>query len=1109
MTTPNNNPNIDGTIRIVIEYDDAQSAQFAQSAREPDNFPSAAQDNNNSSGGRFDIGNILQSYMQEQSSYFKEMISAMSTIAVSNGQMTQILNSINANIIKIPKDTVEPATQQQIIPDRDISINFSSDEILNQLEKEEAILQEQSSYFKEMISAMSTIAVSVGVLTQTMQSVNSNTTKTMTQDARRDAESRATMNRRNRESRREQERRDDINAPKVEQQQYKADQQQYKADQEQYRVSQQQYRADQEYEKFLQQMEKTLQAVFGTQRAESSVDLGEAKVVAQLQATERRLIESQEKVARENRLASARTRRDNKTSREKDRRDEEKHEAGLLKMMEQIRKEAAVADKESARAVTAQEYAVDAGQRRQVRELRSQLYIESEDVNRLAIERRRQQEQESARKRGIISTYGEQEGGRMLYYEERDKRKQREEYRKEYDKEHGIGGYQEKTMRQMSETLTNILGLFTFGVAFKNSKVANELLGTISRIMGVLMDVFLTPFLPLLVPLIQGLAKLVPMVQGFIQSFQEDPKGAIIGLIKDIFSPTAWKDLFGNIFPDMSVGDILKVIFGGGAALAIGGALISAPMIMLKLFGAGTGLLTRGLMALFGRVSGRGGGVTGEATSNIMFSRSVGGFAGSVAAFTRAVGVFGVRGGMGMGTGVGGYTGSRFATTSALQRVPGVSPSIPGIGGRTVGFTGATMATTPALQRVPGVTGVPGIGRGTVGFIPSGAITPMVGPQRPFIGPNIPSGSIAPVMGPQRPFIGPMMPSSGVQRGISPIGGVQNTSSNVLGRSGRIMANTSSSMARSATAITRMGGTVARILPAVAGLSGILGPLALAAGAVGLGAWFLSSNRDKIESRNRIIDEMANDPLDPNTNIISARTNVAPTGSTERATLEAIMTELEPWDMLSMMETRKSGEDVRITPENFGDYYGDDWSSMENMAKILAGIGTIASVPQPPEAQLGVMGTTPVTQDYSVNDIFSQIMKQGEMDFLNSPLAREIMQLQATQSGMGDISAMYSMIEGKGLSPTMKLDKETGEYDYSFAGQNLTSKEQGSAGILVALLESWLEKTARQSYGVDLDVRFNASTGEFEPVRAVINSNKDNMDKERNDANAYINASDR
>ena len=750
MVTQSNNPNIDGTIRVVIEYDESQSTQSTGST--PFSSP---QNNNPEQGGRFDIAGALQRFSQEQ-----------------------------------------------------------------------------VGYAKESITILSNVAASLGILTQAIGNLNANTIKAMSMEARKDAEFRAINSRRNRESNREQSRRDDVNSPKVLKEQNAAEliaerivvvqrdsaqkiiasnrEQSRRDNLNELKVIKEQNTAGLIAERAAAVQTGSSQKIIESNREQSRKDdLNAPKVLKEQNAAEliaeriaavqmdsaQKIIASQEKIARENKTADTRRRNMNRSSRNQESRLDERQAEILNKLLEQTKTAAATADKETARAFTAQQYSLTAEQRKEEYQYSYQRRFDNRDTNALSDERRRQYEKEAGRRRDILETLGEEEGGRVLYGEERDKRRQTDKFRKDYDKEHGIDTQFDKNVKQINDTLNSILGVFTFGTAFKNSKVANELLGTISSIMGVLMDVFLTPFLPLLVPMIQALAKLVPMLQGFIQSFTDDPKAAIMNLIKDIFSKDAWSKLLSNLFPDMSAGEIIKIIFGGGSALLVGAGILSAPMILMKLFGSGVGLLGRGIMSLmtttFGAVTRR------SATANVagaaMGMRGCGGcgMCGGCMGGAGRMGYSGGLGGVGGGR-LGGYSGSRFANTM-------IGPQMP-VGRNAPPFIGPPVPV--------------GMGRSTT----------------PFIGPPMPVGR-----GTGARMGGMMGMGVGAAAGLGMSGGGSNQQQGVIGNATRSMATSSGNVARSVGSIGRMSGILVRILPLMGGLMAALGPLALLAGGIGLG----------------------------------------------------------------------------------------------------------------------------------------------------------------------------------------------------------------------------------------------------------------------------------
>lgn len=145
----------------------------------------------------------------------------------------------------------------------------------------------------------------------------------------------------------------------------------------------------------------------------------------------------------------------------------------------------------------------------------------------------------------------------------------------------------------MTKYLKVITGAFTVGAMIKQSKVASGFLGTIAQLIGALIDVFLMPFIPLLIPLMKGLAGLVK----WFMRFMDDPMGAIKeamsglkGIIADavkglidfdwssIFTLDFWKD----IITSPNWGELLKMGVGLAGLVAIFMAL-TAPF---KLLGA-------------------------------------------------------------------------------------------------------------------------------------------------------------------------------------------------------------------------------------------------------------------------------------------------------------------------------------------------------------------------------------------------------------------------------------------------------------------------------------------------------------------------------------------
>ena len=535
MVTAQNNPQIDGTIRVVIEYDQSQSSQFEQQSNRP------------------------------------------------------VFSSSNPSP---PSSSAE---------------KFNSAPLMN----------EMVAVLKDIQSITGSVAIQMGMMLNNMKSHNT-AMAAMTVEARKETEMKANINRRNRESRKEQDRRNELNEAKVATQGARTEQIDKSSMLQVEKINAQLTKVSQDIitsQEKIANEKKLNDAKLATQQArttqiDTATSLQEQKMEAQLAKVAQGIVASQEKIARENRVASARTRRDNKSSREGERRNEEKHEVQLLKLLETAKKEAANAQIQQARVITAQEYAKDAGLRRQAREIRNQMRVDFADVDQMAGETRREREQEKQRRRNIISQYGEEEGGKMLHMEQLQKRKQQKDWTDQFNRQNRTV-FDTKPMTDIKGILTNLVGIFTIGTAFRNSKVANNLLGTISTILGTMMDVFLAPFLPLLVPAIQALAKMIPVLQQVMEKIAD-----FLGLNKQkevVEGAFGQADVSTFIAEPLSKWDITKAIFGlGGIGIGLltAGAVLNALFqgvtmgtgrILLKIFGRGTIGGARILTKLFGR----------------------------------------------------------------------------------------------------------------------------------------------------------------------------------------------------------------------------------------------------------------------------------------------------------------------------------------------------------------------------------------------------------------------------------------------------------------------------------------------------------------------------
>jgi len=191
--------------------------------------------------------------------------------------------------------------------------------------------------------------------------------------------------------------------------------------------------------------------------------------------------------------------------------------------------------------------------------------------------------------------------------------------------------------RDMKGLLGIIGGALTIGAMFKHSKIMSSTLTALFDIMGALVDLFLMPFIPLLIPLLKGLGKLVAWVARFMQDPTAALKEVWDGFIA--FLQSSW-DL-GKIFEFVTVDNILRVIFGG-----IGlSAMIAGPMVLAHLFGKASSIVASMILThIFGSAAaGIAGGVAGGAVT---------GGAGAAAGGAGAAGKAVVTGAGGAGTAV-------------------------------------------------------------------------------------------------------------------------------------------------------------------------------------------------------------------------------------------------------------------------------------------------------------------------------------------------------------------------------------------------------------------------------------------------------------------------
>jgi len=177
-----------------------------------------------------------------------------------------------------------------------------------------------------------------------------------------------------------------------------------------------------------------------------------------------------------------------------------------------------------------------------------------------------------------------------------------------------------KYMFDVTKALKTISGAVTIGAVIKQSKITSSFLGTFFQLMGALVDIFLMPFLPLLIPVMKGMAGLAQWLMRFMDNPGAAIKEALIA-IKDLVQDaskgflaifTDWdatKDFLGSISLKDIANNALRIGLGGAglvglfaASSAIGNvqellmskffgfnplkkALFTTTDLMLKLFG--------------------------------------------------------------------------------------------------------------------------------------------------------------------------------------------------------------------------------------------------------------------------------------------------------------------------------------------------------------------------------------------------------------------------------------------------------------------------------------------------------------------------------------------
>ena len=161
-------------------------------------------------------------------------------------------------------------------------------------------------------------------------------------------------------------------------------------------------------------------------------------------------------------------------------------------------------------------------------------------------------------------------------------------------------------MSQQTKFLKGIFGSLTIGALIKQSKIGSTFLGTLTQLMGALVDVFLMPFIPLLIPVLKFLAKVVTWFAKFMQDPGMMLKEAFLAawnFVKDAivamftFGPHDLKNAFGDIpwgtilnpknWFDAGIWAIDKVL----PILVGAGGLWTMAKIMSYLFGASGSLI--------------------------------------------------------------------------------------------------------------------------------------------------------------------------------------------------------------------------------------------------------------------------------------------------------------------------------------------------------------------------------------------------------------------------------------------------------------------------------------------------------------------------------------
>jgi len=181
-------------------------------------------------------------------------------------------------------------------------------------------------------------------------------------------------------------------------------------------------------------------------------------------------------------------------------------------------------------------------------------------------------------------------------------------------------------------------GAVTVGAVIKQSKVMSGFLGGMTQLLGALIDVFLMPFIPLLITVMKAVAGIVK----WFAKFMDDPSAALKEAWDGFMSwlETTWGAFWENItdfsqwsdfIPDINWETLLKMGVGGAGLLGLVAALSSGISVAL---GAST-VVSSLLSGLLGTTGATAGGV--GATAGISTILAAAGTVAAVSALVLAV----------------------------------------------------------------------------------------------------------------------------------------------------------------------------------------------------------------------------------------------------------------------------------------------------------------------------------------------------------------------------------------------------------------------------------------------------------------------------------------